>query len=145
MVTEQSKGSSSEASATPYRPLTPGTPVIDRGFESMIDHKSMLNQRIDTPVGTGHNDRDSDESHEMNPMHLSLPDGASSSAERTGNRSGESNATHLTASPTQTDAALLISSRICVVVSMYGHAVVRLSLCPFLRLSSWNYTPRPNT
>lgn len=93
-VIEQSKGSSSEASTMPYRPTTPGTPVIDRGFENMIDRKSMINQRIDTPVGMRLDDRDSDESHRPNPVRLPLPNGASSSAERTVNPPSESSAIH---------------------------------------------------
>jgi len=90
--------SSSETSAMRYRPTTPGTPVIDRGFESMIDHKSMINQRIDTPVGTRQDDKDLDQPYELNPMPLPLPNGASSSAERTNNPPGKSGAAHLIAS-----------------------------------------------
>lgn len=90
--------SSSETSAIQYRPITPGTPIIDRGFESMIDHKNMINHRMDTPVGTRHDDKDSNESHELNPMPQPLPDGPSSSVGRTNNPPGESSPTHLIAS-----------------------------------------------
>lgn len=81
-VIEHSNWSSSEISAIPHRSTTPGTPVIDRGFESMIDHKSMIDQRIDSPMGRRHNDKDSDESHEPTSIPLSLPKGPSTSAER---------------------------------------------------------------
>jgi hypothetical protein len=77
----QSNGSPSETPAIPHRPTTPGTPIIDRGFENMIDHKSIINQRIDTPVGKRHGDNASVETHELNPTHSPLPNGAFSSAE----------------------------------------------------------------
>ena len=82
-ATEHSEGSSPDVSAILHRSVTPGTPVIDRAFESMIDHKSMINQRIDTPVERRQDDKDSDGSHELNPIPLPPPDGASTSAERT--------------------------------------------------------------
>lgn len=98
MVTEQNKGSPSETPTTSLRPATPGTPVIDRGFESMIDRKSIINQRIDTPLGRRHDDKDSIVSHELNPPPLPLPGGASSSVDRTGDPPGKSKATDLTTS-----------------------------------------------
>lgn len=64
----------------------------------MIDHKSMINQRIDTPVGRRRNDRDSDESHELTSVPLPLPNGASPSAKRTDSPPGELMATYLIAS-----------------------------------------------
>lgn len=89
-VVEHVEESSAEVSAIPHRPVTPGTPVIDRGFESMIDHKSIINQRIDTPVGRRQDDKDSDESHELASIPPPLPNGASASAEKTHHPSGES-------------------------------------------------------
>ena len=46
----------------------------------MIDHKSIINQRLDTPVGRRLEGRDSDESHQMNPL-PPLPNGTSASAD----------------------------------------------------------------
>lgn len=98
-VIEQSKGSSSELSASPCRPVTPGTPVIDRGFENMIDHKSMINQRIETPVGRDHDDKDSEESHGLSPVSRPFRDGASTPTDSLRNPSGESRAKYLITLP----------------------------------------------
>ena len=95
----QSNGSPSGTSAIPHRPTTPGTPIIDRGFENMIDHKSIINQAIDSPVGKRHGDNASVETHELNPRHSPLPNGTSSPAEETDNPLGEPKQ-YLMASPT---------------------------------------------
>lgn len=58
----------------------------------MIDHKSIINLRIDTPMGRRHGDNDSVETYELNPPRSPLPNGASSSAERTEDPPGESKA-----------------------------------------------------
>ena len=92
MDVEYSHGSSSEVTAVPHRPLTPATPVIDRGFESMIDHKSIINQRIDTPVGRRQGERNSDETHGLTPLPSPLLNGTSSAAEKTDGPRGELNA-----------------------------------------------------
>jgi hypothetical protein len=60
----------------------------------MIDHKSMINQRIDTPVEERHDDKDSDESHEVTPLPPPLPNCASTSTERTNDPPGELRAIH---------------------------------------------------
>lgn len=60
----------------------------------MIDHKSIINQRIDTPVGRRKDDKDSVESQELNPIPSSLLNGTVKS-ERTDNPSGELKATCL--------------------------------------------------
>ena len=48
----------------------------------MIDHRSMINQRIETPVGRQHGDRDSDESHGLASLSPPFLNGASTSTER---------------------------------------------------------------
>lgn len=87
-VVERSHVPSSDVTAVPHRPVTPCTPVIDRGFESMIDHKSIINQRMDTPVGGYQDDKDFVESHVLNPISPSLPNGDATS-ERTDNTPGK--------------------------------------------------------
>jgi hypothetical protein len=107
MDVEHSHGSSSEVTAVPHRPLTPATPVIDRGFESMIDHKSIINQRIDTPVGRRQGERNSDETHALTPLPSPLLNGTSTSTERTDAPRGELNAPSFDPSRlSQTDPSL---------------------------------------
>jgi len=60
----------------------------------MIDHRSMINQRIETPVGRQHGDRDSDELAPLPPPFLN---GASTSAEKTDDPHGELMVTDLIA------------------------------------------------
>lgn len=65
----------------------------------MIDHKSMINQRIDTPVARRHDDKDSDECHELAPITPPLPNGVSTSAEMADGPPGELEATCSIVSP----------------------------------------------
>lgn len=69
--------------------MTPGTPVIDRGFESMIDHKSLIDQRVDTSDGRHQDDKDSVESHQLNPIPPRIPASVVTSAERIDKPPGE--------------------------------------------------------
>ena len=55
----------------------------------MIDHKSIINQRVDTSLEKRHGDNASVETHELNPTHSPLPNGASASAEVKDNPPGE--------------------------------------------------------
>ena len=65
----------------------------------MIDHKSMINQRIDTPVGRQHDDKDSDECHDPTPVPPPAPNDASTSVEKTDDLLGELRTRHSIVSP----------------------------------------------
>lgn len=75
------RSSSSDITAVPHRPVSPGTPVIDRGFENMIDHRSIINQPIDSPLRRRHDHRNSDDSLELGRV-PPLPNGISASTEK---------------------------------------------------------------
>ena len=120
-VVERSQGSSSSVSAVPHRPMTPGTPIIDRGFESMIDHKSIINQRIDTPLARPREEKDSVESHELNPIPPPFPNAAVKSADGTDNLPGELKTTRLIHFTNhKLTPALLTSGRICIIIPTRG-------------------------
>ena len=63
----------------------------------MIDHRSMINQRIETPVGRRHGDRDSNESHDLASLPPPFLNGALTSTGRTDDTPGELMATGLIA------------------------------------------------
>ena len=65
----------------------------------MIDHRSMINQRIETPVGRRHGDRDSDESHELTSLPPPFLSGISTSPERMDDSPGELMVTDLIDNP----------------------------------------------
>ena len=62
----------------------------------MIDHKSIMNQRLDSPVEGRRDDKDSVESHRLNRLPPSPLNGATTSAERPDGAPGELKATRLT-------------------------------------------------